>query len=202
MRFFTLLVYLVMSESYDFYIFSRSWVPGFCLFNQQKCHKNYPEKFSIHGLWPTWENGTWPEFCPYNSTNYSRLNSILPDLNYHWSQDNLPQWSLWQHEFIKHGSCAVNSSYINSTYQYFSTTLWLDLILNVNYLVNSSITPSNNISYNKLLLIKLFNSELVCENYQNKSILIGIRNKLSKDLQILEYKDQNTCNNQVWLIKG
>ena len=196
-----LLFYLSLGSCFDYYIFTRTWVPGFCYFNKNKCSNNQIEKFSIHGLWPTWNNGSWPQYCNNQTTNYSRLDSILPDLNYHWSDSDQPDWDLWKHEWRKHGTCALNSPFISDTYHYFSTVLWLDLRLDINYLLNKTIVPSKNKGFNKTKIQQLLGSTLRCKNSGDKSILIEIRNKIENNLTNFQNTiDDGSCRDIVYII--
>ena len=200
-----LLNLLNLSLSFDYYIFTRTWVPAFCFLNKGKCSGIIPQKFSIHGLWPTYDNGSWPQYCPSkinNISNNQELNNILPDLNYHWSDSlNKSNWPLWEHEWQKHGTCALNSSYINTCYDYFTTALWLDLRLNVNFRLNSEIVPNNNISFSRDELESIFKSTIFCKNFRGKSILMEIQNNISKGLdEVNLVKKDDSCGSRVYLI--
>ena len=49
--------------SFDYYILALTWVPGFCAGHgsDQECSKGLG--FALHGLWPQFENGSYPTFC-------------------------------------------------------------------------------------------------------------------------------------------
>ena len=61
------------------------------------------DEYQIHGLWPQYSHNEWPHNCEY--VKYKSPNGkLLDDMNKYWSScdDNN---KLWEHEWIKHGSC-------------------------------------------------------------------------------------------------
>jgi ribonuclease T2 len=66
--------------------------------------------FVIHGLWPNWSNGSWPQYCIKNDPlNLTEISSIIPELLTYWpgftpSSKN-STIAFWNHEWTKHGSC-------------------------------------------------------------------------------------------------
>jgi ribonuclease T2 len=81
---------------FDYYLLTLSWSPEFC-----HGHPSAPEcgahrGFMVHGLWPQFNNGTWPANCQTNQpapTDTSPVAGIMP-------QDII------QHEWEKHGTCS------------------------------------------------------------------------------------------------
>ncbi len=161
-----------VSANFDNYIFSRSWIPGFCYFNRQGFCQNSSlrQKFTCHGLWPTYTNGSWPQYCSHEVLDNSSLKEIKVDLNNHWSDDGNENWKLWSHEWSKHGTCALHNYFINNSLDYFSTTLWLDMRLNLNGLLeNSSIIPANNVNYLTSRVEELLLGRAVCQKKGGKN---------------------------------
>ena len=82
--------------SFDYYLLNLSWSPEFCA-----SHGNSPEcgrslGFVVHGLWPQYDNGDYPEHCsdtpgPSNPQAYT---------------DMIPTASLVEHEWQTHGTCS------------------------------------------------------------------------------------------------
>ena len=82
--------------AFDFYLLNLSWSPEFCA-----THGNSPEcgrrlGFVVHGLWPQYANGYYPEDCsdapgPANPQAYT---------------DVIPTASLVEHEWQTHGTCS------------------------------------------------------------------------------------------------
>ncbi|KAL4440325.1 hypothetical protein ABPG75_003326 [Micractinium tetrahymenae] len=49
------------NPGFDLFIFVRSYSPTFCL--AEECTRRPVQAFTIHGLWPEYSNGGWPEWC-------------------------------------------------------------------------------------------------------------------------------------------
>lgn len=84
---------------FDYYLLALSWSPTFCLThpdNQQCSGKGYG--FVLHGLWPQYARGGWPQFCsgvaPLTAAERAQGNSL-------YVSD-----SLLAHEWKKHGTCS------------------------------------------------------------------------------------------------
>ncbi len=73
----------------------------------------YGDPFGIHGLWPQWNLTSWPEYCNMSDPlHISEIKSLLPRLQKHWfSCDGNDTW-FWEHEWLKHGTCAVFSPFV------------------------------------------------------------------------------------------
>ncbi len=84
---------------FDYYLLSLSWSPTFCLMhpdNEQCSGKGYG--FVLHGLWPQYARGGWPQSCP-----------PLTQLNQEERARGLtlfPTEKLLKHEWSKHGTCS------------------------------------------------------------------------------------------------
>lgn len=106
-----------------------TWVPSFCQIegrNMQHCNYKANNKgFLIHGLWPNFRNGSWPQFCPGPPFKSGNINDLEEELEKYWpeSLEGLKRDVLWKHEWSKHGTCATSS--IPSMHDYFATTLSL-----------------------------------------------------------------------------
>ncbi|MCK9812788.1 ribonuclease [Pseudomonas chlororaphis] len=84
---------------FDYYLLSLSWSPTFCLSqpqNPQCLGKGYG--FVLHGLWPQYAAGGWPQSCP-PLTGLSR-EARAKGLTL------FPTARLLQHEWKKHGTCS------------------------------------------------------------------------------------------------
>src|SRR5664279_3432765 len=88
---------------FDYYLFTLSWAPEFCATNSAgrnsaECDPNKHLGLVVHGLWPQFENGNWPESCastsPVASATVDHMMPIMPGR------------SLIQHEWSKHGTCS------------------------------------------------------------------------------------------------
>lgn len=92
---------------FDYYLLTLSWAPEYC-----HGHANSPEcdgshrGFVVHGLWPQFQNGTWPSDCT-GAPGLSNPSSML---------DIMPSPRLIAHEWAKHGTCTGLTAQ-----QYFQT---------------------------------------------------------------------------------
>jgi ribonuclease T2 len=115
----------------DMYVFAYSWQPEFC-YNQPSytgcaTPKDYWKKyFTLHGLWPQYSAGGYPQSCTTEAFNTSIPNAVgYNDMITYWPNvkvaESDPTYdSFWEHEWSKHGTCSGLSQY-----DYFSKTLSL-----------------------------------------------------------------------------
>jgi len=84
--------------TFDYYVLSMSWVPGFCATNKSdpgECSKGFG--FALHGLWPEFKGGSYPTGCSsvaLSAADEQQFGGIYA------SQ------SLIEHEWPKHGTCS------------------------------------------------------------------------------------------------
>src|ERR1700761_7885939 len=85
---------------FDYYVLTLSWSPSYCLSHQEdraQCGgKGYG--FVLHGLWPQYDAGNWPEFCSSNVT--------LPPDAVRIGNTLYPSPKLMEHEWQRHGTCS------------------------------------------------------------------------------------------------
>ena len=80
--------------------------------------------FTIHGLWPNYNDGTYPQNCDHkNPFNPAALKPLLDRMDSEWPSFAGPDNTFWKHEWDKHGTCA--ESVFASEFEYFQTTLGL-----------------------------------------------------------------------------
>ncbi|MDO8606626.1 MAG: ribonuclease T2 [Phaeospirillum sp.] len=91
---------------FDHYLFSLSWSPGFCATsagksNRQQCEARIAHGFVVHGLWPQYARGGWPQCC-----------QTVPALDDSAVTENTSRVmigrNLLRHEWVKHGACVTN----------------------------------------------------------------------------------------------
>jgi ribonuclease T2 len=89
--------------TFDYYLLTLSWAPEFCASNpsartSDECNPNKHMGLVVHGLWPQYDNGQWPQDCastpPVSSATVNHMMPIMPGS------------SLIQHEWAKHGTCS------------------------------------------------------------------------------------------------
>jgi ribonuclease T2 len=88
---------------FDYYLLTLSWAPEFCATNPNgkgnaECDPSKHMGLVVHGLWPQYNNGKWPQDCsstpPVASATVNHMMPIMPGKQ------------LIQHEWAKHGTCS------------------------------------------------------------------------------------------------
>jgi len=104
--------------------------------------------FTLHGVWPTRNDGSWPQFCN-NSYPFepNQIESLVSNLWVYWYDYQGNGYSFWSHEWEKHGTCAGTIPQMADEYDYFSAALQLAAKYNPVGAFGSSITPSNSQTY-------------------------------------------------------
>ena len=89
--------------TFDYYLLTLSWAPEFCASNPKgkstaECNPSKHMGLVVHGLWPQYNNGKWPQDCADTPPVASdTVNHMLPIM---------PGKPLIQHEWAKHGTCS------------------------------------------------------------------------------------------------
>lgn len=114
---------------FDVLIFTQHWPYTTCLDWEEKrhgsCSKIGRPAWSVHGLWPTQFHRIAPSFCNASwPFDVNVLADIRGDMDTYWPDIELRDVpnSLWDHEWSKHGTCAVGQvDGVSSEEQYFHT---------------------------------------------------------------------------------
>jgi ribonuclease T2 len=90
------------SGTFDFYVMSLSWSPGFCATpagrgDAMQCGSERPYGFVLHGFWPQYEAKGWPEDCTTERVDHATVENML---------SIMPSPKLVEHEWQKHGTCS------------------------------------------------------------------------------------------------
>ncbi|XP_071963058.1 ribonuclease Oy-like [Antedon mediterranea] len=170
------------SNDWDYLTFSQHWPPSFCISVSDQNNKcvipSDVKTWTIHGLWPSLENGTNPEYC-YSPQmfNDSTITPLVKQLNQTWPNLILenPFTVFWQHEWCKHGTCGENTSAINGELNYFQKGIDLHNNLSLtNVLESGHILPGRNYSLSNInsVLFKAFNvtTKVLC--FYNKEQVV------------------------------
>ena len=83
--------------SFDYYVLSLSWAPGFCATHHDPQECGHGVGFALHGLWPQFENGDYPTTC-------SQV-ALTPAVQQKYAAIYASP-SLIVHEWPKHGTCS------------------------------------------------------------------------------------------------
>jgi ribonuclease T2 len=114
-------------NSWDYLLLVQQWGPGVCASSRQQCViPSYVRYWTIHGMWPNNDDGSYPTNCPDSeSFSMQRLQPIAKTLQAYWPTlfpDNTLE-SFWEHEFNKHGTCAASDPKLRNELAYFNATL-------------------------------------------------------------------------------
>jgi ribonuclease T2 len=87
---------------FDYWLLSLSWSPDHCAGDDRpdplQCAPGRRLGLVVHGLWPQWERGSWPQFCARDRrVPRSVEDAILPIM---------PSRGLVAHQWAKHGTCS------------------------------------------------------------------------------------------------
>ena len=83
------------------------------------------DEWSVHGVWPTRFGEINPNFCNSSWTyNHDQMKDIMGEMSRYWPDVEMRHVvdSLWDHEWTKHGTCAVASAketHITNQTEYF-----------------------------------------------------------------------------------
>ena len=132
---------------FGYFMLTIYWPSSYC--NSGKCLK-VPNNWVIHGLWPNYWNGSWPQYCCDIAFDQSTLSSVSKLLELKWpSLIDVEEDTLWEHEWSKHGTCCYNNKRVGGEFKYFSETMNMyDQIPLRKWLEEAAIVPSNHASYN------------------------------------------------------
>lgn len=108
---------------WDLLIFTQHWPSTVCLDYEEHSPNNFCEKpkaenrWTIHGVWPTKLHSLGPGFCNASLVfDPNKIAEIRSDLITAWPniEGGKSEDSLWEHEWSKHGTCAVELPELDS----------------------------------------------------------------------------------------
>ncbi|KAI3450157.1 hypothetical protein Pfo_006822 [Paulownia fortunei] len=131
-------------REFDYFKLSLQWPGTACRTTRLCCssnacclRSNALTEFTIHGLWPDYNDGTWPACCSGKRFDVKEISTLLNTLNKYWPSLSCDAPSnchggkglFWEHEWEKHGTCS--SPVVRDEYDYFVTALNLYFKYNV-----------------------------------------------------------------------
>ncbi|CAO2829577.1 unnamed protein product [Amaranthus hypochondriacus] len=125
----------------------QQWLGSYC--NQRGTRCCYPPTgkpnpdFTIYGLWPYYNDGSFPYNCGDDNYDVGRLKPLEMSLRKSWPSFTCPQIGrkFWVHEWNKHGTCSKN---ILGEIPYFKAALNLKNKANIyQALARAGIRPNN-----------------------------------------------------------
>lgn len=188
---------------WDVLIFTQQWPTTSCEEWKEKSpsHKctmpSVPNSFSIHGLWPTKYHTLGPFFCNRSAHfDPEAIKSIETELTDVWTniEYGTSTYSLWAHEWTKHGTCAAEVlENFNTELKYFTRGLEFYRTYNLtNILSEADILPSVNKGYDVVDIVNAIrvhlgvNPVVECRKEKGKSTLFEIRICFTKELKIVD----------------
>jgi ribonuclease T2 len=192
-------------NDWDYLLFVQRWPASSCvdghITNGVPC--NIPANISstdwvLHGLWPTKTGSIGPENCNTSATwDVNLVNPILSDLESYWPnfESNTAFDSFWEHEWLKHGTCAQNLPALQGELNFFSLPLQFRKKFNLyQSLLNQNIAPSaaKTFSHNQFVaaLQEAFNERIgvYCSYSEDTKMhyVAEIRFCMMKDFSLME----------------
>ncbi|KAF3431467.1 hypothetical protein FNV43_RR26198 [Rhamnella rubrinervis] len=108
-----LTILVCASQAYDFFFFAQQWPGSLCDTKKACCYPKTGKPaadFGIHGLWPTYNNHSFPGNCNRNSGfDGSEISDLRERMQVSWPSLNCPSSNsskFWKHEWVKHGTCS------------------------------------------------------------------------------------------------
>ncbi|XP_047175408.1 ribonuclease 1-like [Vigna umbellata] len=139
------------SEDFDFFYFVQQWPGSYCDTQKNCCYptSGKPEAdFGIHGLWPNYNDGSYPSNCdPNNPFNPSQISDLSSSLQNNWPTLACPSgdgMTFWSHEWNKHGTCSES---VLKQHDYFEAALSLRQKANILKALTSAGIEPNGGSY-------------------------------------------------------
>ncbi|KAK4258222.1 hypothetical protein QN277_007694 [Acacia crassicarpa] len=142
---------LCVSQDFNFFYFVQQWPGSYCDTQKSCCYPTTgkPEAdFGIHGLWPNYNDGSYPSNCDSsNSFQQSAISDLRSSLQKEWPTLACPSGNgiqFWSHEWEKHGTCSES---VLQQHDYFEAALTLKQKSNLLQALNSAGIEANGGSY-------------------------------------------------------
>ncbi|KAJ3673370.1 hypothetical protein LUZ60_006744 [Juncus effusus] len=117
------------ARDFDFFYFVQQWPGSYCDTQRRCCYPTTGKpaaEFTIHGLWPNYNDGTYPSNCDQNQEfDYSEIEDLEKTMQSYWPTLACPTSDgekFWAHEWNKHGTCAESNL---DQHSYFLSALTL-----------------------------------------------------------------------------
>ncbi|GAB2298180.1 Ribonuclease 2 [Dionaea muscipula] len=206
-------------REFDYFVLALQWPGTVCRGTRHCCSSNAccrgsnaPNEFTIHGLWPDYNDGTWPACCSNSRFDIKEISTLRDALDHYWPSLSCGspktchghKGTFWAHEWEKHGTCSY--PVMHDEYDYFKKTLNIYFNYNVSKVLNEAgYVPSNSEKYPLGGLVSAI------ENAFHTTPLLVCSNGAVEELRLCFYKDfkprdcasssisQNSCPNYVSL---
>ncbi|XP_060820469.1 ribonuclease Oy [Bombus pascuorum] len=190
------------STDFDVLIFTQHWPQTVCYTWKESAASHTcslpteDDEWTIHGIWPSQYNKMGPQFCNKSMPfDHLALKSIERELQEKWIdiECGKTSYSLWEHEWKKHGTCAATLEYLNSEVKYFKAGLNLLTKYDMkSVLSKDNIVPGK--TYNTTDILNAIErilgqrGTLICRknNDTGESYILEIRICFDKMLQLID----------------
>ncbi|XP_010527911.1 PREDICTED: ribonuclease 3-like [Tarenaya hassleriana] len=137
-----------LGQDFDFFYFVLQWPGAYCDSRQSCCYPKTGKPssdFSIHGLWPNYNDGSYPSNCdPDSQFHKSEVEDLLNKMAEKWPSLACPSSDgvrFWEHEWVKHGTCSESEL---DQHDYFDAALKLKDKANLlQFLKSAGINPDD-----------------------------------------------------------
>ncbi|PON75166.1 Ribonuclease T2-like [Parasponia andersonii] len=178
---------LKTQREFDYFALALQWPATYCRRSSHCCTSNAccrgsnaPTEFTIHGLWPDYNDGSWPSCCTQKRFNEKEISTLLDALEKYWPSLSCSSSSTCHGE--KHGTCS--SPITGDEYNYFLTTLNVYFKYNVTrVLYEAGYVPSNREKYPLGGIISAI------QNAFHATPLVVCRNGALEELRLCFYKN-------------
>lgn len=110
----------------------RSYSPSFC--QTERCSRQEFAAFSIHGLWPENNDGSWPEYCDAIHSESKETDEMRCE----WPSFTGTDVRFHDHEWYRHGTCA----HLGNRTSFMTTVVGLHRQYDINsVLIQSGLLP-------------------------------------------------------------
>lgn len=142
------------TAEWDIFTFTQEWPTTVCVQGEQEHHNcvipDGVSTWSIHGLWPTKSGTEGPHDCTDVPFDPNNIKNLTAELSKFWANmyADTSDTSFWEHEWSKHGTCAMDLPDTANEYMYFRKALDLMKMYSASNLFGDVIVPSETRVYN------------------------------------------------------
>jgi len=130
--------------SWDFFVLAQQWPGGYQTSTWPACTSTW----TLHGLWPTRNDTTWPKDCSTTPFNVAKLGNLKAQMDCQWPSMSGSAETFWAHEWTTHGTCASTDTATSTEYSFFGAALHMLQAAEITtILTNAGITPSYDTDY-------------------------------------------------------
>jgi ribonuclease T2 len=190
-------------NEWDFFVLAQQWPGGYPSGTWPSCTST----FTLHGLWPTRNDSTWPSDCSSKPFNEAALGSLITTMNCVWPSSTGDAKTFWAHEWTTHGTCAFSDPATADEKSFFTTAVSMHTQANIyKTLTSAGITPSKSQQVSISAISKAIQGSLSvtpvlgCDSGRLTTLQVCV----SKGLQFIECPDammkesSDSCGSFTW----